>query len=189
MSELRGPIFARSDYAGFFRRMSALLIDAIIVVAVLVCALAAYEDFQDPYSPYPPEAFRVVVAWLLFALAYNVGFRLSMYGTPGYRLMRIRYAYMLAGRPGKLWVVTRSLWATFLTFFFALNHVWILFDPRKQAWHDKLSGFYVVKRRANPIGEQRIVRRVIGFFGYNLIVWEPATEHKERTGGTLMESS
>jgi len=33
MTELRGPIFAKSDYAGFFRRMSALLIDAIIVVA------------------------------------------------------------------------------------------------------------------------------------------------------------
>lgn len=179
MSELRGPLFAQSDYAGFFRRMLALLIDAIIVVAALVGALAACEHVQYAYSIYLYQAHHVVVAWLLSALAYNLGFRLSVYGTPGYRLMRIRYAYMLTGRPSKLWVVTRSLWAVFLTSFFALNHLWILFDARKQAWHDKLSGFYVVKRQAKPIGEQRIVRRVIGFLGYNLVVWEPVTEHEE----------
>lgn len=179
MTELHGPVFAEKDYAGFIRRMFALAIDLAIMFAVLAGVGAACEAVRYPHSPYPHETHRIIVGWLLFALAYNFGFRLSLYGTPGYRLVGIRYAYMITGRPSGLWVVMRSLWAMFLTFFFALNHLWILFDPHKQAWHDKLSGFYVVKRRAKPIGEQRVVRRVIGFLGYNLTVWEPVTKHPE----------
>ena len=179
MSELRGPVFAKQDYAGFPRRMLALLVDFLLMHAVLAAALTSYviSTYLSSGIPEEPDArvmFWLCGAWLVFAVTYNFVFRLFENGTLGYRLIGIRYAYMLNGRPDKFWVVTRSLWAVFLTGFFALNHLWILFDPNKQAWHDKLGGFYVVKKSARPIGEQRVNRGYIGFLGYNFIVWEPA---------------
>ena len=87
--------------------------------------------------------------------------------------MRIRYAYMLSGRPSVTMLLYRSMMALFLLWFFALDHFWILFDERKQAWHDKVSGFYVVKCRAEPVGTVRVVRRVINFMMLTFVVWEP----------------
>jgi hypothetical protein len=55
--------------------------------------------------------------------------------------------------------------------FFALDHFWILVDKRKQAWHDKMSGFFVVKRGSQPIGQCRMVPRVIGFMLLTFTVW------------------
>jgi uncharacterized RDD family membrane protein YckC len=169
-----GPVYAKADYAGFFRRMLALLLDLCILLltwsvpAIIVCLVY-------------PQAMHAGGRWLglallVLGLAYFFIFRLLERGSPGYRLVGIRYAYVLPGRPSKLWIVLRSLWALFLTMFFGLNHIWILFDPRKQAWHDKLSGFYVVRRRAQPISMQPIVQRLINFMGYTFIVWEPAAD-------------
>ena len=68
----------------------------------------------------------------------------------------------------------RSLSAVFLMWFFALDHFWILFDERKQAWHDKVSSFYVIKRYAQPIGTRRIVQGITNIFGLTFICMEPA---------------
>ena len=48
-----------------------------------------------------------------------------------------------------------------------------VFDERKQAWHDKVSGFYVVKRNARPIGTRRVVQRLIHFMMLTFVVFEP----------------
>ena len=97
-------------------------------------------------------------------------------GTLGYRIVGIRYAYALGGRPPWYLTMYRSAIAVFLLWTFSLDHLWIAFDKNKQAWHDKLSGFYVVKRRAQPCGTRRIVRRIINFMMMSFVVWEPADD-------------
>ena len=68
--------------------------------------------------------------------------------------------------------------------FFAFDHIWILFDEHKQAWHDKLAGFYVVKRKARPCGTQRVTQRIINFMMLTFVVWEGAPEtHTAATAG------
>jgi uncharacterized RDD family membrane protein YckC len=69
----------------------------------------------------------------LGALIYFFGFRFLTNGTPGYRIVRIRYAYMLSGEPPWMSIAFRSFLAGFLMWVFALDHLWILFDERKQA--------------------------------------------------------
>jgi hypothetical protein len=51
-----------------------------------------------------------------------------------------------------------------------------------QTMRGKLSGFYVVKRRAEPIGTQRVVRRVIHFMTLTFEVWEPAKDQPPGAG-------
>ncbi len=98
------------------------------------------------------------------------------YGTPGYRIMRIRYAYAFDRRPSFLAILYRAGMAVFLMLFFLLDHIWILFDPHKQAWHDKVSGFYVVKCDAKPTGTRPVRRRYINFMMLTFPVWEPDGE-------------
>jgi hypothetical protein len=90
--------------------------------------------------------------------------------------MRIRYQSVVEGRPLLLARAYRSTLAFVFMFAFLalfLDHLWILFDERKQAWHDKMSGFYVIRNKARPIGSTAVQQRVINFMGLTLFVWEP----------------
>ncbi len=184
MSQLTGPAYKHEDYAGFIRRTAALLFDIMLVI--LASILIGGICISIPSIPWTEEQEDAVLAFVftMTFLLYMLGFRLSLKGTPGYRLFRIRYAYMLDGKPTALTLLFRSFVAVVLLLFFALDHLWILFDEHKQAWHDKLSGFYVVKRKAQPCGTQRVTQRIINFMMLTFVVWEGAPEtHTAATAG------
>ena len=170
-----GPVFAPKDYAGFIRRTLALFIDFVILVVCWIVASVTWMLCAEQGWVSEDTKPWVVLAWLIGSVIYALGFRLTLRGTPGYRLVGIRYVYMLDEKPGILAILFRAVAAVALLWGFALDHIWILFDRRKQAWHDKLSGFYVVKNRAQPIGTEQIVRRVICFYSMSFVVWEPAS--------------
>ncbi len=176
MSHKVGPIFARKDYAGFIRRTLALFLDAVILFGL---------GFAMPYAWYYLAPARWVTlrsyeiidtVWLVGAVAYVFGMRLSVKGTLGYRIVGIRYAYMLSGNPPLLSLAFRATLAPVLMAVFALDHWWILVDKRKQAWHDKVTGFFVVKRHAKPIRECQMVQRVTNFMLLTFLVWEPVMD-------------
>jgi uncharacterized RDD family membrane protein YckC len=179
MSELIGPIFARQDYAGFIRRTLALAIDLLILYGLwslagkILVRLAPEHWFTDDGYLNDEAAASYYSAFWPCAILYMLGFRLTGGGTIGYRIVGIRYACALGGKPPFYLILYRALIAVFLLLFFALDHVWIAFDERKQAWHDKVSGFYVVRRRAQPIGTARVKRRYIQFMMLTFPVWEP----------------
>jgi len=179
MPEMIGPVFARRDHAGFIRRTAALALDFVLLCGAYGLMVAALE-YCSPDAWHDDEGWlldEVVVVYsfsfCVLAVIYTLGFRLSTYGTPGYRIMRIRYAYALGGRPSLLAILYRAGMAVFLMLFFCLDHIWILFDPRKQAWHDKVSGFYVVKCSAEPIATRPVRREFINFMMLTFPVWEP----------------
>lgn len=173
MSNAIGPVYARNDYVGFVRRTVALLLDVVILGLFVATSAATWETLApDEWLDGPQHTFFVILVWLCL-MAYLFGFRMTNRGTPGYRIMGICYAPMIDGESHAFSRVYRSAIAVFLLLFFALDHLWILFDPCRQALHDKLSGFYVVKRRAQPIGACRVNRRVINFFMLTFMVYEP----------------
>ncbi len=182
ISDAYGPVYARKDYAGFIRRSLALAIDFLLLATFWVISLWGW-SFLAPCPWVTERAY----AWsylilLLFSVVYLLGMRLTMRGTLGYRLMRIRYAYMLDQSPGMVMILFRGVAALGLMWIFALDHLWILFDEQKQSWHDKLTGFYVVKSRAQPVGKVRVQRRLVGVMGYSFLVWEPVvTEVSQET--------
>ena len=174
MSEILGPVYSREDYAGFLRRTAAITIDAVIL-SVAAFALPWGWYYLAPVAWVTDAAYgRIDAICGIGSLAYLLGFRCLVKGTPGYRIVGIRYVYMLAQQPDWTALAYRAIMAVFLMWLFALDHLWILFDPRKQAWHDKVTGFYVVKSSAQPIGRRRVVRPVINFMMLTFVVWEPA---------------
>ena len=173
MSERSGPVYADRDYAGFVRRTVALVLDAVILLGFwFVMAFASI--LVAPATMEPDDAWdRLYMVWWLLALLYLLVFRMTLRGTLGYRLVGIRYAHMLSDRPAWSALAYRAAIAMFLLWIFALDHLWILFNRHKQAWHDKVAGFYVVRSSAQPIGTRRVVRRVINFMMLTFVVWEP----------------
>lgn len=174
MSEQFGPAYAARDYASFVRRTVALIIDATILLGFWF--MMAFASFGiAPCTMERDEALDgLSMLWWLVVLLYSLVFRMTPRGTLGYRLVGIRYAHMLSDRPGWTALAYRAAIALFLLWIFALDHLWILFDRHKQAWHDKVAGFYVVRSNAQPIGTRRVVRRVINFMMLTFVVWEPA---------------
>jgi uncharacterized RDD family membrane protein YckC len=178
MSERFGPIYATCDYAGFIRRSVALLLDGVILVAAWYVASYGWY-YLAPAEWVTQRAYSLISAgWWLLSTVYVLGLRLTLRGTLGYRLVGIQYAYMLDEQPPWTALAFRATLAPVLLWFFALDHFWILVDKRKQAWHDKTTGFFVIKRGTQSIGQCRMVQRVIGFMLLTLTVWEPLAEER-----------
>jgi uncharacterized RDD family membrane protein YckC len=121
--------------AGFWIRMVALLLDLILVG--IVCSILQIPTHDG----------------LLLVLAAYGAVMWKLRGTTiggivcGLRLVR------LDGRPID-WAtaVTRAL-ASFLSFFVVgLGFIWVVFDPERQSWHDKIAGTVVVHApRGTPL--------------------------------------
>ena len=121
--------------AGFWIRMVALLLDLILVG--IVCSILRIPTHNG----------------LLLVLAAYGAVMWKLRGTTiggivcGLRLAR------LDGRPID-WAtaVTRAL-ASFLSFFVVgLGFIWVVFDPERQSWHDKIAGTVIVHApRSTPL--------------------------------------
>ena len=121
--------------AGFWIRMVALLLDLILVG--IVCSVLRIPTHDG----------------LLLVLAAYGAVMWKLRGTTiggivcGLRLAR------LDGRPID-WAtaVTRAL-ASFLSFFVVgLGFIWVVFDPERQSWHDKIAGTVIVHApRGTPL--------------------------------------
>jgi uncharacterized RDD family membrane protein YckC len=127
--------------ADFFPRLAGWLIDGVIV------GLA-----NRVVDAVTTVAIGLVLG-LLVQLAYAVYFIASGSGqTPGMRIMSIRAIDARTGGrvdPGK--AVVRWFMSIVSGFAFALGYLWMLWDPEKQTWQDKVAGTYVVRTADYPV--------------------------------------
>jgi uncharacterized RDD family membrane protein YckC len=144
----RRPLFsspAAVDFAlpGLFRRLAALLYDALLLAAVLFAATLILLPLHGG------EAFRPHD--LLFS-AYLLGIGFMFFGwfwihggqTLGMRAWKIRLQ-AADGEPIS-WkqAAIRYAAAAVSLGLFGLGYLWILFDPQRRSWHDLMSGTRVV---------------------------------------------
>jgi uncharacterized RDD family membrane protein YckC len=142
-------------YAGFVTRLIACLIDlAILAVIVLLLAAAAQAIgalltlygvlFSKPAQEVGPVRIAIALLGLLAVIVYPVAFWVLAGQTPGKALMGLRVVRldqkpMTIGRAlaryGGYWLAALPLFVGFL---------WILYDQRRQGWHDKLAGTCVL---------------------------------------------
>ncbi|MHB8892355.1 MAG: RDD family protein [Candidatus Limnocylindrales bacterium] len=64
--------------------------------------------------------------------------------TPGYRMMGLRVVREQDGGPITTGQAIGRLLGYIISAFFYLGFIWILFDARRQGWHDKLAGTVVI---------------------------------------------
>jgi uncharacterized RDD family membrane protein YckC len=136
------------EYVGFWSRVGASIIDAIIILIITAPPLVAiygwgyYTDQDKPFIAGPAD---FLLSWVLPAVAVIL-FWLYKQATPGKMAVSAR---VVDARTGNTLTVGQSI-GRYLAYFIAmlplfLGIIWVAFDPRKQGWHDKLAGTVVIR--------------------------------------------
>ncbi len=144
------------EIAGFGRRLVALFIDIIILVAInwvinTVWALASGEGFvaEIPTEPLiettgPTWPLGAAIAFLLF-VAYIILFWRWKGRTPGKMVMGLK---IVRGDGSDLhWsdAILRFLSYIISFLIFCIGFIWAFFDDYNQGIHDKLANTYVIR--------------------------------------------
>ncbi len=135
------------DYAGFWIRFAAWIIDSVIVwigIAVL-SALSLYGAFYGP--GYNTESAASFLVFLLGPLYFVL-----LTGLRGQTLGKMAVGIRVVGRdgqaPGLGYAALREIVGKFVSgIAFLVGFLWIGWDSRKQGWHDKIAGTHVVRAR------------------------------------------
>ena len=132
--------------AGFGRRLGAIFYDLIVLLGILFIA-ALPLPLIDAFT-------QEMVLAVFFKQAYILGVKFLYLGgfwvyggqTVGMKAWRLRIICQ-NGQPLS-WkrALTRYLSACLSVASCGLGFIWAVFDSKKQAWHDRLSGTYLVWR-------------------------------------------
>lgn len=135
------------EYAGFWVRLGATLLDTLFVLLITLPLTFALHGSMFPESQTGAlmGGRDLVINWILPALAV-VLFWVFKGATPGKMLTSMKVVDEKTGRiPSASQSVIRYLAYFVSTLPFCLGFVWIAFDPRKQGWHDKIAKTVVIK--------------------------------------------
>jgi uncharacterized RDD family membrane protein YckC len=153
-------------YAGFWIRVAALLVDAIIVgVPILIAFFALEGSTVHDYAVCVNDAvaagtlvttcegtFLASIGYFeLAAFAVQVAYFVILWskfgGTLGQRLFGL---HVVDAATGQHIGVGRAL-GRFVGYIISglvlyIGLIWVAFDPRKQGWHDKMASTFVVRK-------------------------------------------
>tara|TARA_B110000211_G_C13867262_1_gene459219 strand:- start:269 stop:703 length:435 start_codon:yes stop_codon:yes gene_type:complete len=135
------------EYAGFWLRVGASLIDTILMMVIIVPVLsmiygkgywaseAVFLGAWDLLFNYIFPAIVVIVFWIVKS------------ATPGKILLDISIVdAKTGGKPSNGQLIGRYFAYYISVLPLMLGFIWVGFDKRKQGWHDKLAGTLVVKQ-------------------------------------------
>ncbi len=137
-------------YAGFVTRAIAFCVDMVVVFLVVILVLGfAYltgvmvgAGSAKLVSEHGLAVFAAT-APVLFALYCSVAWTWAG-ETLGMALMGVGVVTTRGTRVGFPRALLRTVGYVVSTIFFFLGYLWVLVDPRRQAWHDKLARTMVV---------------------------------------------
>ena len=133
-----------ANYGGFWIRVVAYIIDAILigVVAGIIDAIFRI-NLTDPQNPGYGAGSAVN---LVLSFAYFVGMWTYQGATLGQRIFKLKVVDASTGQPiaiGKAALRWVGLLISFLVCFVGV--IWVAFDSRKQGWMDKIAGTLVTQ--------------------------------------------
>jgi len=137
-------VVSYNNYAGFTKRLLAFVIDRILIWFMLYVALGYALDF-DLYSWHNLMGFHTIVIDILVFIYFVVCETSSWQGTLGKRLLGMKVVNEQYGKEAASQAMWRFTWKYLSAFVFMLGFIWVIFDPKKQGWHDKLAHTYVIE--------------------------------------------
>lgn len=134
------------QYAGFWIRVVASLIDTVLMGIVLFPILGYFYGFDSLLTGDSSGGIAFVVNWIL-PMVIVLLFWIYRAATPGKMALGLR---IVDGRHGGK-CTTGQLLLRYLGYYLAsipllLGIIWVGFDGRKQGWHDKIANTVVVKK-------------------------------------------
>lgn len=142
------------EYAGFWIRVWASLIDSLLVMVIvgpLLWAIYGPGYFTGQSTGLVAGPADLLLSWVLPAVAVIL-FWLARQATPGKMVVGATIVDARTGGP----LSPRQSLLRYLGYYLSLlplclGFVWIAVDGRKQGWHDKLAGTVVVVKRPQPV--------------------------------------
>lgn len=136
------------EYAGFWIRVWASVIDTILVAVIIFPILTAvYGSAYWESERMIQGPLDFLLSWVAPAVAV-VLFWISRQATPGKMAVGIRIVdAATGGKPTTGQLLGRYAGYYLATIPLLMGFVWVAFDARKQGWHDKLAGTVVVRKR------------------------------------------
>ena len=141
------------EYAGFWIRTGAVIIDTILVLIIILPVLTAIygkdywvselfiQGFWDVMFNYILPAIAVIIFWIYKS------------ATPGKMATKLTIVdAKTGGKPSTGQFIGRYLgyYVSMIPFF--LGFIWVGIDKRKQGWHDKLAGTVVIRgNQSEPV--------------------------------------
>ncbi len=135
------------EYAGFWIRFGAVLIDLVVIAIVFWVPLTLiygeeywvgdrfYYGFWDLMFNYVLPFFATVWFWVRY------------FGTPGKMALRLRIVDAKTGRKLSLGQAVGRYFAYIVAAIpLFLGYIWVGIDKRKQGLHDKLAGTVVIRQ-------------------------------------------
>ena len=140
------------EYAGFWVRVGASIIDSIVLLLVaLPIMFAVYGDdyFSGEISSFEPVKF--FMDWVFPAIAVIL-FWMYKSATPGKIALSLKVVDASSGRA----ITAGQSIGRYLGYFvslvpFGLGILWVAFDRKKQGWHDKLASTVVVRDKTGNV--------------------------------------
>lgn len=134
------------EYVGFRARLGAAIVDNILLLVITV-PLTLY--FYG--SAYFTGGFRIwgpmdiILNWV-FPVVVTILFWIWKQATPGKMLIGARIVDAKTGAAPSVGQCVGRYVAYVLSFvLLGLGFIWIIFDSKKQGWHDKLAGTVVIR--------------------------------------------
>lgn len=134
------------EYVGFRLRFVASIIDSILLMMIIYPLLtmiygSEYGDSKQMLLGIPD----LLISWV-FPIVATIVFWVSKSATPGKMAVR---AKIVDAQTGNLPSVKQSI-IRYIGYYISLlplglGYLWIVWDSKKQAWHDKLAGTVVVR--------------------------------------------
>lgn len=140
-----------TKYVGFWARVLATLIDSVLIMAITLPPLLAiyglaYLENNEAVSGLADILISNILPMILVILFWT-----KKQATPGKMAVSAKIVDAeTGGKPSKKQCVGRYFAYILSAIPLGLGFLWVAFDPKKQAWHDKLAGTVVVKVSRSP---------------------------------------
>ena len=137
------------EYAGFWIRVWASVIDSFLVILFIYPVLTAVYGFAYwESSSFVQGPIDFLLSWVAPAVAV-VLFWVYRQATPGKIAVGAQIVdAKTGGKPSTQQLLIRYVGYYVSTVPLLLGLIWVAFDPRKQGWHDKIAGTVVVRKKA-----------------------------------------
>lgn len=146
------------EYAGFWIRVWASIIDTILIMLITYPLLIwvygmGYFDQVNSGLIAGPEDF--LISWVAPAIAVMV-FWVYKSATPGKMAISAKIVDAKTGEKASTAKLIGRYFGYFVSIIpLGLGIIWVGFDKRKQGWHDKLAGTVIV--RMNKTGPEPVM--------------------------------
>ncbi|SEH95211.1 Uncharacterized membrane protein YckC, RDD family [Rheinheimera pacifica] len=134
------------EYAGFWIRLGAVLIDMVILFIVLFIPLSFIYGEEYWLGDKFVYGFWDIMLSYVFPFIATIWFWLRFLGTPGKMAAKLEIVDATTGNKMSTGQAIGRYFAYILAALpLGLGFIWVGIDKRKQGWHDKLAGTVVLR--------------------------------------------